>query len=209
LVSGGLTPVRVAKFSLARLRQVTTLKSHMRRATGKFQVVVLLLLLAAASVAAQDTKQPLSRDELIAAARETMSAARYCALITKGSSGRPQARTLDPFLPDENMVVWLGTNPRSRKVAAIRRNPRVTLYYFDREAEAYVTIYGIARLVNDPKAKLKWWKDEWKEFYPNRAKDFLLIRVTPEKLEVVNVKKAIVGDPHTWKPPSVKFEKLK
>jgi general stress protein 26 len=181
----------------------------MRRPTSKFQLLIWLLLLAPTSVAAQAIKQPLSRDELIAAARETMSAARYCALITQDSSGRPQARTLDPFPPDENMVVWLGTNPRSRKVAAIRRNPRVTLYYFDREAQAYVTIYGIARLVNDPKAKLKWWKDEWKDFYPDRTRDFLLIRVTPEKLEVVNVKKGIVGDPHTWKPPSVKFGKLK
>jgi general stress protein 26 len=177
----------------------------MRRAAGKFQLLIWLFLFAAASVTAQNIKQPLSREELIVAARETMSAARYCALITQDSSGRPQARTLDPFPPDENMVVWLGTNPRSRKVAAIRRNPRVTLYYFDREAQAYVTIYGIARLVNDPKAKLKWWKDEWKEFYPDRAKDFLLIRVTPENLEVVNVKKGIVGDPHRWKPPSVNF----
>jgi len=182
----------------------------MTLATRKFQLLLtFLILFAAASVVAQDRKQPLSREELITAARETMSAARYCALITQDSSGRPQARTLDPFPPDENMVVWLGTNPRSRKVAAIRRNPRVTLYYFDREAQAYVTIYGIARLVNDPKAKLKWWKDEWKDFYPDRTRDFLLIRVTPEKLEVVNVKKGIVGDPHTWKPLSVKFGSAK
>jgi general stress protein 26 len=83
----------------------------------------------------------------------------------------------------------------------------VTLYYFDREAQAYVTIYGIARLINDPKATLKWWKDEWKDFYPDRTRDFLLIRVTPEKLEVVNVKTGIVGDPHTWTPPTVKFGK--
>jgi general stress protein 26 len=181
----------------------------MRRAARKLQFLTLLLLFAAASVEAQVTKQPLSRDELITAAREVMSTARYCALITQDSSGRLQARTLAPFAPDENMVVWLGTNPRSRKVAAIRRNPHVTLYYFDREAQAYVTLYGIARLVNDPKAKLKWWKAEWKDFYPDRNNDFLLIRVTPEKLEVVNMKKGIVGDPHTWKPPSVKFGKLK
>ena len=37
----------------------------------------------------------------------------------------------------------------SRKVAEIHRNPRVTLYYFDRENEAYVTIKGVARLVNE------------------------------------------------------------
>ena len=151
----------------------------------------------------------LNDANLLGAAREIMMAARYCALITLDSSGRPQARTLDPFPPDENMVVWLGTNPRSRKVAAIRRNPHVSLYYFDRDAQAYVTIYGVARLVNDPKAKLKWWKDEWQTFYPDRAKDYLLIRVKPERLEVVNVKKGIVGDPQTWKPPSVKFPKPK
>lgn len=151
--------------------------------------------------------KPLSRAELIAAAREIMTAARYCALITLDSSGGPQARTLDPFSPDENMVVWLGTNPRTRKVAQIRRNPRVTLYYFDREAQAYVTISGIARLVNEPIEKAKRWKDEWKDFYPDRARDFVLIAVKPERLEVVNVKKGIVGDPKTWKPPSVDFRR--
>jgi general stress protein 26 len=174
-------------------------------------IVLKLFFLLSLFVALETSSQSQEarRQKLLAAARETMSAARYCALITQDSSGRSQARTLDPFPPDENMVVWLGTNPRSRKVATIRRNPHVALYYFDRESQAYVTIYGIARLINDPKAKLKWWKDEWKSFYPDRPKDYLLIRVTPQKLDVVNVSKGIVGDPHTWIPPSVTFRKLK
>jgi len=175
----------------------------------KVSVLLSLFLVSSTAAAAQtkEGKQPPARAELVAEAREIMKAARYCALITLDSSGLPQARTLDPFPPDENLVVWLGTNPRSRKVAAIRRHPRVTLYYFDRDAQAYVAIYGIARLVNDPKLKMKWWKEEWQSFYPDRAKDYLLIRVTPEKLEVVSVKQGIVGDPHTWKPPSVNFRK--
>jgi general stress protein 26 len=178
-----------------------------------FKVSIVLPLLLAGSIAptalSQESQKALSRAELIAAARETITAARYCALITLDSSGRPQARTLDPFPPDGNMVVWLATNPRSRKVAEIGRNPRVTLYYFDREGQAYVTISGTARLVNDPKEKAKRWKDEWKDFYPDRTRDYLLIVVKPERLEVVNVKKGIVGDPNTWKPPSVDFNKHK
>jgi general stress protein 26 len=169
---------------------------------------LLSLFLAASAVQSQETKKPFSRDQLIAAAREVMSAARYCALITLDSSGRPHARTLDPFPAEADMVVWLGTNPRTRKVAEIRRNPRVALYYFDREGQAYVTISGIARLVNDSKEKAKRWKDEWKDFYPDRAKDYLLIEVKPERLEVVSVKKGIVGDSLTWKPPSVNLLKL-
>jgi general stress protein 26 len=194
------------------MAQAITLRAFGAESPGTMKSLVLklfFLLSLFVALEASSQSQEATRQKLLAAARETMSAARYCALITQDSSGRSQARTLDPFPPDENMVVWLGTNPRSRKVAAIRRNPHVALYYFDRESQAYVTIYGIARLINDPKAKLKWWKDEWKDFYPDRTKDFLLIRVTPEKLEVVNVKKGIVGDPHTWKPPSVKVRKPK
>jgi len=179
----------------------------MTRTLRNLQLLVLLLLFAASPVDAQQATQPLSRDELIANAREIISAARYCALITLDSSSRPQARTVDPFTPDEDMKIWIGTNPRSRKVAEISRNRRVTLYYFDRDAQAYVSISGTARLVNDPKEKAKRWKDEWKDFYPDRVRDYLLIVVTPENLELVNVKKGIVGDPQTWKPPSVTFGK--
>jgi len=180
-------------------------------ALAKLQRVALVCFLISVACATptaraqQQQTNPPERAALIETARQVMAAARYCALITLDSAGHAHARTLDPFPPEENMVVWLGTNPRSRKVAEIRRNPRVTLYYFDREAQAYVSISGIARLVNDPQEKAKRWKDEWKDFYPDRARDYLLIAVTPVKLEVVNVKKGIVGNPHTWKPPSVSF----
>ncbi len=151
----------------------------------------------------------LDRESLIATAREIMKTARYCALITLDSAGRPRARTMDPFPPDEQMIVWLGTNPKSRKVAEIRRNHRVTLYYFDRQDQAYVTISGRARIVHDPREKAKHWKDEWKDFYPDREQNYLLIAVTPEKLEVISQKQGIIGNSVTWTPPAVTFRSRK
>ena len=165
----------------------------------------IVLLTLAAPVAAQKSQRQWSRDELIAVAREIMTATRYCALITTEGPGRAHARTMDAFAPDENMVVWLATNPRSRKVVEIRRNPRVTLYYFDRESQAYVTLYGTARLVNDRAEKERRWKEDWKAFYPDRDKSYLLIKVTPDRLEIVDVKKGIVSGAPTWQPPSVGF----
>jgi general stress protein 26 len=173
--------------------------------TSRAALCGFLLLVALPICIQGQERNSGQQSELIAAAREIMVKARYCALITRGPSGRAEARTLDAFPPDANFVVWLGTNPRSRKVKAIRQHSRVTLYYFDRDSEAYVTLYGIAHLVNDPAMKTQWWKEEWKTFYPDRAKDYLLIRVTPEKLEVVDVMKGIVGDSKTWKPPAVVF----
>ncbi|MGZ8844789.1 MAG: pyridoxamine 5'-phosphate oxidase family protein [Pyrinomonadaceae bacterium] len=170
-----------------------------------FAVALHLSLAAAAISASAQQSRPLSRDELIAAAREIMTTTRYCALITFDRAGRAQARTMDAFPPEENMSVWMATNPKSRKVAEIRRRPRVTLYYFDRQSEAYVTVHGTARLVSDANEKARHWKDEWQAFYPNRDKDYLLIEVRPVKLEVVNTKKGILGDPRTWLPPTVTF----
>src|SRR5574341_62969 len=167
----------------------------------------MLWVLAAAPAAhnAQQQQRRWSRDQLVSAARETMTSTRYCALITIDRSGRAHARTMDAFAPDENMVVWLAPNPRSRKAAEIRRHPQVTLYYFDRDSQAYVTLYGIARLVNDRSEKAKRWKEEWKAFYPDRDQSYLLIKVTPERMEIVNVKKGIVSDAPTWQPPTVTF----
>ena len=171
---------------------------------------LLLIFAVSASSQARQARQPsakkFTKTELIAAAREIIAAARYCSLITLDASGRAQARTLDPFPPDEQMTIWLGTNPRSSKVREIRRNPHDVLYYFDRDAQAYVSISGRARIVNDAKLKLKWWKDEWRDFYPDRARDYVLIQVKPERMEIVSVKRGIIGEDKSWTPPTVIFK---
>ncbi|MFY9618953.1 MAG: pyridoxamine 5'-phosphate oxidase family protein [Pyrinomonadaceae bacterium] len=166
--------------------------------------VLFLLFFTLPAFAQQST---FSRDALISAAREIMTTTRYCALITTGRNGRSHARTMDAFAPEADMTVWLATNPRSRKATEIRRNPKVTLYYFDRESAAYVTIYGIARLVTEKTEKARRWKDDWKAFYPDRDKSYLLIKVTPERLEVVNINKGVVGTSPTWQPLSVDFRR--
>lgn len=156
-------------------------------------------------VVAAQQPQSFSREKLIEAAREIMTTTRYCVLITANSRGLADARAMDALAPDENMIVWFGTNPRSRKVAQIRRNPHVTLYYFDREAQAYVTLQGLARVVTDPVEKLKHWKEDWKGFYPDRGKSFAAIEVRPTRLEVVNTRTGIVSTKPDWQPPSVTF----
>lgn len=174
-----------------------------------FLPVLLFLFLAASPGRGQESVKPSTNDQLIAMAREIMASARYAALITSESNGRVYVRTVDPFPPEENMSIWFSTNPLTRKVGQIRRNPRVTLYYVDRDSQSYVAISGRARLVNDPQEKAKRWKDEWKAFYPDRGKSYLLIEVTPEKMELANVTKGVLGDPQTWKPPSVTFVRTK
>ncbi|MEJ2595929.1 MAG: pyridoxamine 5'-phosphate oxidase family protein [bacterium] len=144
---------------------------------------------------------------LISAAREIMNKAGTCTLITLDAEGLPDARVMDPFYPEEDLTVWFGTNPRSRKVNQITQNPNVTLFYFDRETAGYVVIHGIARLVNDPDEKKNRWKEAWEDFYPDRDEDYLLIQVSPEWMEILSEAKGITGDPVTWQVPVVNFKK--
>ncbi len=171
------------------------------------RLVVLILCLGqlpglGQSFAQKDT----TNTKLMKAAREIMTGARYCALITLDDEGLPRARTMDPFAPDEDFTIWFGTNSKSRKVDQIRREPRVTIYYFDAGISGYVVIRGIAELVNDLKRKEVYWKDEWGAFYPNYPDNYLLIKVLPVWMEVISTQHGIFGDSITWEPPVIKFK---
>jgi general stress protein 26 len=149
----------------------------------------------------------VDRTALINAAREVMLKARYCALITLDQDGSPQSREVDPFPPEEGMVIWIGTNPGTRKVDQIKRDPRVALSCIDAGGSGYVTLLGKAALVDSVAEKDSHWKDEWSPFYKDRNKgdDYLLIRITPTRLEVVSYAHRIYNDPTTWAPASVLF----
>ena len=171
-----------------------------------FIIFPILLALTFKSFSQNIEQKDSSNIELINAAREIMASAGTCALITLDENDLPMVREMDPFLPEIDFTVWFGTNPKSRKVNQIKNNPNVTLYYMDSDASGYVVIHGIAQLVNDQKEKEKRWKVEWQEFYPDKSEDYLLIKVSPEWMEVLSYPHGITGDPESWEPPKVIFE---
>lgn len=179
-----------------------------RRTFSTASVLVLLaaILLAAnpGPAAAQDKPQaPPEPAKVLAAAREVMAAQQYCALITIDAAGLPQVRTMNPFPPDEGMVVWMATNTRSRKVEEIKKDARVSLYYADHaKAIGYVAISGKAVLVDDMKEVLKRKRAYWDTSFPG-LKNIVLIKVIPERIDVINYKAGFVGDPVTWRTASL------
>ena len=182
------------------------MRKHIRCTSAGSIILTLVLLLSPFWIWAQNTESTNNeRDTLISAARELMETTRYCALITLDKSGHPQVRTMDPFSPDEDMVVWLGTNVNSRKVGEIRNDSRVTLYYGDPDGGGYAVIQGKAYLINDTEKIEQYWKKEWDEFYPDKSSTYTLIKVIPEKLEIISYRHGITGSSITWAVPYVDF----
>lgn len=156
-----------------------------------------------------ETKQQITgeeREAILAAAREIMGMQKYCALITVDAAGQPHARTMNPFPPEADMTVWFATNSRCRKVQEIRSDSRVSLYYADHEeASGYVVLTGRAVLVDEMSEKLKRKRDYWNEAFPD-WKYLILIKVIPEKLEVLNYKRELLNDTVTWRTPVLELE---
>ncbi len=184
------------------------LKSAAGRAT-----LGLGLLVAAASVplAAQEPATKAApipaaeRAKLLAAARQIMTGQKYCAFITVDAEGRPQIRTINPFPPEEDMTVWFATGSQTRKVAELKANPHVAVYYADHQnGTGYVQLTGRAVLVSDKAEIDKHRRGYWAQSFPN-DKNLILVKVVPERLDVINYAAGVNGDRVTWRSPSIEL----
>lgn len=175
----------------------------MRRSLSAF--VIAALGAAAAAVAADEPTQAAAApgpEVVKQAAREIVAASRFCTLTTIGEDGLLQARVMDPFPPDADLVVWMGTHGATRKVAELRKDARATLSCFDPAGPGYATFAGRAELVTDPAERAKRFKPEWAPFYEGGAAspDYLLVKLVPRRLEVVSHVHGIANGPRAWRP---------
>ncbi|MFC2134441.1 pyridoxamine 5'-phosphate oxidase family protein [Bacteroidota bacterium] len=170
--------------------------------------VPLSIILLVSSVIAQENKffvpEEIPKDSLLTLAQTIIKSAQSQTLITVDEDGKPQARIMSRFLPDENMVIWLGTRPGSRKVKQIKTNPNVMVFYYDTKGFSYVSVAGQARIVNDAEKKKQYWKKGWEKYYPDPDKDYILIEVTPERIEMVSYKYDLFWNAN-GKPHSIEF----
>ncbi len=147
----------------------------------------------------------VNRDTMLIAAREIIGQTTYCALVTIDSTGQPQIRTMNPFPPNDELITWFATARTSRKVNEIKNNPKVCVYFADHvNAKGYVNITGKASVIDDKELLLKMKRDYWNGI-PNWQEIFVLIKVIPETLEVINYKHGLNNDPGTFKAPSIVF----
>lgn len=179
----------------------------MNQITKLIAIAYLVLFMLPVKIFCQDkTTENSENEKLIVAAREIMKEAGNCALITLNDQSIPMVRIMDPFPPESDFTVWFGTKSESRKVGQIKNNPTVTLYYQDRDVSGYVVIHGNAIIVDDKKEIEKRWKVAWEAFYPNNREGYILIKVTPDWMEILSLSRGIVGDPVTWQVPIVRFD---
>ena len=140
-------------------------------------------------------------EQLLEAARITMEASEYCFLVTSGAAGA-DVRLMQPFDPDGDLAVCFGTSPRSRKAREILADERVVLAYSDPTEVAYVVLKGTAALEDAPARKQRFWREEWRTFYPEgpEGDDYVLVRFVPDRVELMNFTREVTPPPYGLRP---------
>ncbi len=117
------------------------------------------------------------------------------AVLATVNGGRPRLRALwnlrraDRFpwaaarCRAEGLRALLATSLASTKIADIRANPAVALYYCDAANVCGVMLSGRAEILTDAALKSALWHDSWAVYWPAGAgdPDYCVLRVTPDE----------------------------
>jgi general stress protein 26 len=168
-------------------------------------LICLVVFSAVLSLKAGAQIKTVNRDTILLAAHEIIKETTYCALVTMDSTGQPQTRTMNPFPANDELITWFATSRTSRKVRELKSNPKVCVYYADHvNAKGYVSITGLAQVIDDKELLVKMKREYWSGI-PDWQNKFVLIKIVPKTLEVINYKHGLNNDPNTFKAPSITF----
>jgi general stress protein 26 len=147
----------------------------------------------------------VNRDTIILAAHEIINETTYCGLVTIDSLGQPQIRTMNPFPVKDDFVIWFATSRTSRKVREIKNNPKVCVYFANHlTAKGYVNINGSASVIDNRELLIQMKRDYWNGIQGWQDK-FVLIKIIPRSIEVIDYKHGLNNDPDTFKAPAISF----
>ena len=129
--------------------------------------------------------------------RELTAGHKVVGFITIGEDGAPNCRAMMTQEAEPDMDLWFAARMDSEKVDELRKNPRVGLYYYNPQDWSYATIGGTVAVIQDEARFKKYWKDEWRRWFPNGPDDpnAILLKVDAD---VVTYEDG--GEPVTFHP---------
>jgi general stress protein 26 len=108
---------------------------------------------------------------LLAGAAKTIQAVRYCWLVTQAADGfnaRPMGRVL-PDKSEDGWIVRFVTDGRSRKAHELCGEREVGLIFQSDPDEAYVALFGEARLLERAEDVDRFWKKQYEVYFSTPA----------------------------------------
>jgi len=137
--------------------------------------------------------------------RTLLSSARYVFVITSSNANQVcNARYVQPIVEwrEGNFKVWIGTSASSRKITEISADSNVSLAIGSYSSNANLIVHGKATVHTDQSIRFRYWKPEWRLFFPDGPKDpdYTVICVEPIQLELMDIKRNVIPEPFGLRP---------
>jgi general stress protein 26 len=110
----------------------------------------------------EDGKAPEDIDRMLAGVQGIIAGARYCWLISWSDGGvraRPMGRLLSSG-NDDDWTIRFVTDRRSRKIADLRHIPSVSLIFQNERDDAFASVTGAVRLIEEVAEVRALWNQE-------------------------------------------------
>jgi general stress protein 26 len=82
---------------------------------------------------------------------------------------------------EEVFITYFTTNTSSSKVAHIKKNPKVSVFYCNSRELKGLMVSGLMEIVMDREVKSRIWQKGWEIYYPSGVDDpdFTILRLKP------------------------------
>ena len=126
---------------------------------------------------------------LLAVARATIATVRYCWVCTCAEEGGANARAVRSFAGAAGSDEWTRrflSRHGARKVAEIRRDPRVTLAYQDHDGGVFVALVGRASPGDDKTEVRGLWQSGVSAPFPDgfAEANMIVVNVEVDRIEI-------------------------
>ncbi len=136
-------------------------------------------------------------DDIVAGALDILRSAPYVVVCSVGDDGEVHARQVLLLSITDDLGMWFGTSPQSRKVADLERTGRATVIAESFEEHAYTALTASAAIVTDTDERVRRWVDMLAPYFPDgpTGDDFVLVRLDADRIEVMSLAAGIHPEP--------------
>lgn len=125
------------------------------------------------------------RAQAVKRLRELIETQKIAMLTTIDDDGSLHSRPMWTEEFDDEARLWFLTNRSSHKVHELSQNRRVNVSYADPQRDHYVSVSGMARLVDDRSKARLYWSARYRAWFPHgpEDEDLVVLCVDVDKAE--------------------------
>ena len=108
----------------------------------------------------------MEKQEAINQGLELVDRSTIAMLGTHGEDGFPNIKAMLKMENQGLNKIWFSTNTSSKRLAQIKKNPKVCVYFVDTNEFKGLMLVGSIKVLQDKSSKQRLWREGFEKYYP-------------------------------------------